>query len=800
MASDSADETDRSRSRKSSVRKRAQLWMTKGGLVRDDSDDELGEEDHPWEWIYDQDDENDDHTTADGPQDTPKSSRRRTSRPNAKRRRTIIGARHGPFECALGQVVLLKSPESGKDWIGIITEFVEEDDEDAEDEVLKLANIMWFASPDEFMSTRNKRRADALPNEQYLTADFNVNPLTSINGKATVMSKDAFYAKYPGGSPPKGKEALAEFNKCIVCRRGVNQVQGRYTDEFIWEDVYHEDRIFDLITMIKDGLKAAKKRKQVDNDYVDAKDEDDFVPTTPRKRQKVATNATPQSRRQKTFTTPSHKRIVVKKPLEFTPLGTRVLSPSHFASPYRQARTLLHVSTVPTSLPCRKTEFETVYSHLSAAIMEGTGACIYISGTPGTGKTATVREVVAQLNSAVLAEEMDDFIFVEINGMKVTDPHQSYSLLWEALKGDRVSPAHALDLLEREFSHPSPRRVSCVVLMDELDQLVTKNQSVMYNFFNWPALRHSRLIVLAVANTMDLPERTLSNKISSRLGLTRITFPGYKHTDLMEIISTRLANVPGNIVDADAIQFASRKVAAVSGDARRALDICRRAVEIAEQDSEAAVKDLDPEKVYADDIESLPPTPTKTPARRERALKQSSQLSPQKKPPAKPQSVGRVTIATIKQAIHEATSTPLQQSLRCLPLSAKLFLAAMLARVRRTGISESTFGDVIDEAKRIADAAVAVAGAAGAGIKDFLLAGGNSARVRALGYAAMELTSSGVLALEYGAGAKGPLGSAAIPHRGERSGKVRLRIAAEDVKIAFREDEEAKGLGLGMDQ
>ncbi|BCS09875.1 origin recognition complex, subunit 1 [Aspergillus luchuensis] len=781
MASDSADEADKSRSRKSSVRKRAQLWMTKGGLVRDDSDDELGDEDHPWEWIYDHNDENNNHSEQATAEDTPKSSRRRTPRPNAKRRRTIVGARMGSFECALGQ-----------------------EDPDAEEEVIKSANIMWFVSPDEFMSTRNKRRTDALPNEQYLTADFNVNPLTSINGKATVMSKDAFYAKYPDGVPPKGKEELAEFNKCIVVRRGVNQLQGRYTEEFVWEDVYREDRVFDLITLIKDGLKAAKKRKQVDEDYDEKKDntkeEDEFVPTTPRKRQKVATNATPQSRRQKTFTTPAHKRIVVKKPLEFTPLGTRILSPTHFASPYRQARTSLHVSTVPTSLPCRKTEFETVYSHLSAAIVEGTGACIYISGTPGTGKTATVREVVAQLNSAVLAEEMDDFIFVEINGMKVTDPHQSYSMLWAALKGDRVSPSHALDLLEREFSHPSPRRVSCVVLMDELDQLVTKNQSVMYNFFNWPALRHSRLIVLAVANTMDLPERTLSNKISSRLGLTRITFPGYKHTDLMEIISTRLANVPGNIVDADAIQFASRKVAAVSGDARRALDICRRAVEIAEQASEAAAQDPDTDKPDADDTESLPPTPSKTPARKERSLKQSAQSSPQKKPPTKPQTVGRVTIATIKQAIHEATSTPLQQSLRCLPLAAKLFLAAMLARVRRTGISESAFGDVIDEAKRIADAAVAVAGAAGAGIKEFLLAGGTGARVRALGYAAMELTNSGVLALEYGAGAKGPLGSAAIPHRGDRSGKVRLRIAAEDVKIAFREDDEAKGLGLGLDQ
>lgn len=39
-----------------------------------------------------------------------------------------------------------------------------------------------------------------------------------------------------------------------------------------------------------------------------------------------------------------------------------------------------------------------------------------------------------------------------------------------------------------------------------------------------------------------------------------------------------------NVLDVSAVQFCARKIAAVSGDIRKALDICRRAVEVVESE------------------------------------------------------------------------------------------------------------------------------------------------------------------------------------------------------------------------
>jgi origin recognition complex subunit 1 len=86
--------------------------------------------------------------------------------------------------------------------------------------------------------------------------------------------------------------------------------------------------------------------------------------------------------------------------------------------------------------------------------------------------------------------------------------------------------------------------------------LCTKRQDVVYNLLDWPSQAGAKLIVVTIANTMDLPERVLMGKVTSRLGLTRLTFPPYNHKQLEQIVLCRLRNY--NIFSGETIQLVAR--------------------------------------------------------------------------------------------------------------------------------------------------------------------------------------------------------------------------------------------------
>lgn len=276
----------------------------------------------------------------------------------------------------------------------------------------------------------------------------------------------------------------------------------------------------------------------------------------------------------------------------------------------------------PDTLPCRDKEKEHVRKFIQDAIREsadgihGGSRCLYICGVPGTGKTATVREIIRDLSRQRAAGEVPPFEALEINAMSLSDPNLVYCELYKAITGSEgYSPLHAAQMLEKRFSdasvgagkgstgrvdRPTAReRGKCVLLiLDEMDVLVSRKQKILYDVLEWPTRKNARMAVIGISNTLDLPERMLP-RLGSRLGVNRVTYPPYTSDQLKVILQLKLENITDVTYKSGALNLCATKVGAVSGDVRRALEILRRAGEVATREGKQGKKTVTATHVHA---------------------------------------------------------------------------------------------------------------------------------------------------------------------------------------------------------
>ncbi|KAK2561443.1 Cell division control protein 6-like protein [Acropora cervicornis] len=165
---------------------------------------------------------------------------------------------------------------------------------------------------------------------------------------------------------------------------------------------------------------------------------------------------------------------------------------------YSMVRRALH-SSHPENLLCREDEIAEISSFLQSHLNKGKPGSLYISGAPGTGKTACLRKIMFEM------------------------------------------------------------------------KLESKNQEILYTMFELPSLPKSKLILIGIANALDLTDRILPRlQARPKCKPKLLHFAPYTKDQIVKILQDRLTG------------FCARKVSAMAGDMRKALDICRRAVEVVE--------------------------------------------------------------------------------------------------------------------------------------------------------------------------------------------------------------------------
>ncbi|KAK8177212.1 P-loop containing nucleoside triphosphate hydrolase protein [Phyllosticta citrichinensis] len=399
------------------------------------------------------------------------------------------------------------------------------------------------------------------------------------------------------------------------------------------------------------------------------------TPSTPRHRDALAN---------KVAVTPRHRVLVAGKPL--TPRTPRTPTTPKSSAPtvYNEARQLFIRGSQTGRLIGRDEERSELLDFVSTRVSSKSSGCMYISGPPGTGKSALVNEIGQEL-------EVDgDTKRAYVNCMSVKSANDLYlKLLEEIGEDDEVLEGAEKDTLQEILFR---RDTSFVFTLDEVDYLLELDLELLYNVFEWSMEPKSSLVLLGIANALDFTDRFLPRLKSRGLKPRLLPFMPYTAPQIGSVITSKLKSLMPSVTTATAdyvpfvhptaILFLAKKVAAQTGDLRKAFDICRRVIDMIE--GETRDKHA---RFAANDIASETASPSKTPL-----IENINLSSPPNRSPARalhqantslsaltPETAPRATIAHMARVTAAVFSNGTNQRLKALNLQQKAVLCALAA-------------------------------------------------------------------------------------------------------------------------
>ena len=361
---------------------------------------------------------------------------------------------------------------------------------------------------------------------------------------------------------------------------------------------------------------------------------------------------------------------------------------------YALARDLFTQSTSPRRLVGRDTERTEPRCFITDAIKSKKGGCTYISGPPGTGKSALVDEVFAEFKSNQLIK------VASVNCVGIKSAKEVYGKLIRDFGLDHLSAdAAGKDHLRSLFI---PKRKSgseaYLVLLDEIDSLLDGECEVLYSLFECALHHSSRLILVGIANALDLTDRFLPRLKARNLKPRLLPFLPYTAAQIASIATGMLrSTLPAeSSADSDfvpflhpaAIQLCSKKVASQTGDVRKVFSLIRRAIDHVEQETieKAAVSPSpSPFKQPLAEISNVPISPPPTPPKSSPATLVSPQAPVTQPSVAQltPETAPRATVAHMARLASSIFNNGTATRLRTLNLQQKAVLCSLIAAEKK---------------------------------------------------------------------------------------------------------------------
>ena len=316
--------------------------------------------------------------------------------------------------------------------------------------------------------------------------------------------------------------------------------------------------------------------------------------------------------------TPKHRVRLTGKLL--TPRSNRITNSPKSQSVYAAARQLFTQSSSPARIVGRDRERQQLTNFISAGINARKGGCTYVSGPPGTGKSALVQEILQEL------PQRDGIKASVINCVTTKSSQEIFNKLAQdfdiALPFIRKATA---DVFSKNFTSRATQNIY-VLLLDEIDSLLDGDCDFLYSIFEWSMHRSSSLLLIGIANALDLTDRFLPRLKARNLKPQLLPFLPYSAAEMSTIITQRLRTlVPSDansspdfvpFLHPTAVQLIGKKIASQTGDLRKAFSLARRAIDQVEQETTqrpSGNTTSSPTKHPLADVSSnaqvLPPTP-----------------------------------------------------------------------------------------------------------------------------------------------------------------------------------------------